>query len=223
MLAVIVPTLNAAETLPACLQAVGPDLPVVVVDGGSMDDSRMVARMFMADVLQVAAGRGGQLAAGAEAAIAGNAEWLLFLHADTVLQPGWRAAVEAFVADPGNAGRAACFRLAFDDDSRAARRVAGLANWRSRALGLPYGDQGLLIAVPFYRSLGGIRPLPIMEDVDLVRRIGKDNLTILDATAVTSADKYRRDGWWRRPLRNLGCLGLHLAGLPAGVIARLYR
>lgn len=223
MLAVIVPTLNAAQTLPACLQAVGEDVPVVVVDGGSADDTRMVARMFMADVLTAPPGRGGQLAAGADAAIGGQAEWLLFLHADTVLQPGWRDAVDAFIADPGNAGRAAHFALAFDDDGRGARRVARLANWRARVLGLPYGDQGLLIAAPFYRSLGGFRPLPIMEDVDMVRRIGRDNLVPLKALAVTSAEKYRRDGWWRRPLRNIGCLALFLLGLPTGMIARLYR
>lgn len=223
MLAVIVPTLNAAQTLPACLQAVGEDLPVAVVDGGSMDDTRMVARMFMADILQTTAGRGLQLAAGADAAIAGNAEWLLFLHADTVLQPGWRRAAESFIANPFNAGRAAYFRLALDDASPQARRVERLANWRARTFGLPYGDQGLLIPAPFYRSLGGYRALPVMEDVDLVRRIGKDNLVPLSAVAVTSAEKYRRDGWWKRPLRNLGCLGLHLLGLPAGLIARLYR
>ncbi len=223
MLAVIVPTLNAAQTLPACLQAVGEDLPVVVVDGGSVDDSRMIARMFMADVLQAPAGRGAQLAVGADAAIGGHAEWLMFLHADTVLRPGWRAAVEDFIADPGNAGRAAHFTLAFDDEGRGARRVARLANWRARALGLPYGDQGLLIAAPFYRSLGGFRSLPLMEDVDMVRRIGRDNLVPLAAVAVTSAEKYRRDGWWRRPLRNLGYLSLFLLGLPASWIARLYR
>jgi glycosyltransferase involved in cell wall biosynthesis len=223
MLAVIVPTLNAAATLPACLRAVGADLPVVMVDGGSTDATRALGHRFMVDLVETAAGRGGQLAAGAEAAIAGGAEWLLFLHADTVLDAGWRSAAETFMADPANAGRAAHFVLAFDDDGPAARRVARLANWRARVLGLPYGDQGLLIAVPFYRSLGGVRPLPLMEDVDLVRRIGRDALTELPATATTSAEKYRRDGWWRRPLRNLACLSLFLLGLPPGLIARLYR
>ena len=94
--------------------------------------------------------------------------------------------------------------------------------WRCRVLALPYGDQGLLIARAFYESLGGYRPLPLMEDVDLIRRIGRSRLRMLDATATTSAARYRRDGWTLRPLRNLLCLSLHFAGVPPKALLRFY-
>ncbi|MDA0221230.1 MAG: glycosyl transferase family 2, partial [Proteobacteria bacterium] len=94
--------------------------------------------------------------------------------------------------------------------------------WRARRFGLPYGDQGLLIARDFYETLGGFRPLPIMEDVDLVRRIGKARLTTLQGHVTTSAARYRRSGYTVRMLRNLACLTLYFAGLPPRLIARLY-
>ena len=88
---------------------------------------------------------------------------------------------------------------------------------------LPYGDQGLLIHRDLLRAAGGIRPLPLMEDVDLVRRLGRHRLVRLDAAAVTSAAKWQRDGWTRRSARNLLCLALWFLGVPAHCIARLYR
>ncbi len=164
-------------------------------------------------------GRGGQLAAGAAA---GHAPWLLFLHADTVPGSGWTDAVRGFASAPANRARAGYFRLRLSSTDARARRVERLADWRCRALGLPYGDQGLLMARSFYRELGGFRLLPLMEDVDLVRRIGRRNLVPLEADAVTSAARYERGGWFARPARNLSCLALYLVGAPPRVIARLY-
>lgn len=95
--------------------------------------------------------------------------------------------------------------------------------WRCRVLALPYGDQGLLISRGFYEELGGYRAVPLMEDVDLVRRIGRRRLRALPARAVTSAEKYRRDGYLIRPLRNLLCLGLYSVGVPPRYIESIYR
>ena len=100
--------------------------------------------------------------------------------------------------------------------------LSSLANWRARKLGLPYGDQGLLISRGFYDALGGYRPLVLMEDVEFVRRIGRRRLVGLDAVALTSAARYRRGGYLARPLRNAACLGLYFLGLPPPLIARLY-
>lgn len=221
-LAVVVPAKNADGTLPHALAALareglGGNTVVAVAD--ETDPAVGAAQSLGARVVVAPPGRGPQLMMGAGAAVAA---WLLFLHADTALGPGAGAAVRAFVADPSNAERAAYFRLAFDDDSPAARRVATLANWRARTFGLPYGDQGLLIAAPFYRRLGGFHPLPLMEDVDLVRRIGKARLVELDADAITSAARYRKDGYILRPLRNLCCLGLYFLGVPPRLIKRFY-
>ncbi len=224
-LSAIVPALDAAATLPATLAALEPAREdgllreVWVVDGGSGDETVEVALRRGARVLKAAANRGAQLAAGGAAA---TGDWLLFLHADTRLGPGWVAAARAFMARPGSERRAAAFRLVLDDSDPRARRVERLANWRGRALGLPYGDQGLLIARGFYQALGGHRPLPLMEDVALARRIGRRRIEFLDAEAVTSAARYRNGGWWLRPLRNLVLLGLYFLGAPPRLLRRLY-
>ena len=93
---------------------------------------------------------------------------------------------------------------------------------RVRLLGLPYGDQGLLISRRLYEETGGYRPLPLMEDVDLVRRIGGPRLERLSVAALTSPDRWRRDGWLRRSGRNLLCLALYRSGMSVERVARLY-
>lgn len=216
---IVIPTLNAAATLPAVLDAVGGGAGVIVADGGSTDATPAVAAAAGAAVVAAPRGRGTQLAAGAAA---GRAPWLLFVHADTRLGPGWRDAVGRHRARTDSVGRAGYFRLRFDSPAPLARRWERAVAWRSRVFGLPYGDQGLLIARAFYDRLGGFRPLPLMEDVDLVRRIGRGRLVALDADAVTSAARYERDGWLLRPARNLACLSLYCAGVPPRLIRRLY-
>jgi hypothetical protein len=91
-----------------------------------------------------------------------------------------------------------------------------------KLLALPYGDQGLLISRALYDAVGGYRPLPLMEDVDLVRRLGRRRLAVLPATATTSAERWRRDGWARRSARNLACLALHRMGMSEERVARIY-
>jgi rSAM/selenodomain-associated transferase 2 len=224
-LSIVIPTLDAAANLGATLEALAQGvarLPaeLIVVDGGSRDATRDIALARGARLVEAAPGRGAQLAAGADAA---TGSWLLFLHADTQLEPGWAIEVDRFIAPPGNFARAAAFQLAFDDGSAAARRIERLAVWRGRVLGLCYGDQGLLISAPFYRRLGGYRSLALMEDVALVRRIGRKRLAFLETRAVTSAARYQEGGWILRPLRNFICLMLYFVGVPPHLIAYLYR
>ena len=222
---VVVPTLNAASDLARTIASLGGRedhdlvLRLTVCDGGSRDDTLAIARAAGAAVIVTAPGRGRQLAAGASA---GSAPWLLFLHADTTLGAGWADAAKRFMTETTNAARAGYFRLRFDSRDPRARRVERLVAWRCRTLGLPYGDQGLLMARAFYQRLGGFAVLPLMEDVDLVRRIGRENLVALDADVVASARRYERDGWLLRPLRNLSCLALYSAGIPVSVVRRLY-
>jgi rSAM/selenodomain-associated transferase 2 len=224
-LSIIIPTLDAGARLPATLAALGegPERglvrEVLVVDGGSRDGTAALARAAGARVIDAPRGRGNQLAA---SAVAATGDWLFFLHADTRLGPGWAEAVAEFIGVAGNAHRAGYLRYRLDDPAPAARRLEALVAWRCRLLALPYGDQGLLIARRFYDELGGFRPLPLMEDVDFARRIGRSRLSLIAADAVTSAARYRRGGYLARPLRNLGCLTLYFLGLPPHVLVRLY-
>ncbi len=223
-LSVVIPALNAATTLPILLPAVAKEattvlLELVVADGGSSDQTPAVAAAYGAQVVISPRGRGLQLARGAAAA---SGDWLLFLHADSGLAPGWATAVATFMAAPGNRDRAGYFRFALDDPAPAARRLERAVAWRCRRFGLPYGDQGLLIGRALYEKVGGFQPLPLMEDVDLVRRIGRARLVALPVPVVTSAARFRRDGYRRRSARNLVCLGLYLLGVPPRVIAQIY-
>jgi rSAM/selenodomain-associated transferase 2 len=218
-LSVVIPALNAAAWLPGCIGALrGLPEEVVVVDGGSGDGTAEVAARLGALVVHAPRGRGRQIAAGVAAA---RGEWLLLLHADTVLAAGWEAAAWRFME--ADAGRAAYFRFALDAEEPQARRLERMVAWRCRRLGLPYGDQALLVSRRLLDEVGGVRDLPLMEDVDLVRRIGRRRLVGLEVAAVTSAARWRRDGWVRRSARNLGCLSLYFMGVPAGVIARVYK
>ena len=193
---------------------------IIVSDGGSCDDSVEIARRAGARVVTGSRGRGPQLAAGAAVAAA---DWLLFLHADCRPAPGWEHAIEGFVASSGAPSRAGYFAFALDDDSPAARRLERIVAWRCRVLALPYGDQGLLISRALYDAVGGFKALPLMEDVDLARRLGRDRLAPVGVSLYASARRYRRGGYLRRPLRNLLCLSLYFAGVPPRCIVPLYR
>lgn len=221
MISVIVPTLNAANDLGRTLASVDAGIvgEVVVVDGGSGDGSVQIAEAAGARVIASAPGRGVQLKAGGAAA---TGDWLLFLHGDTRLAPDWEPAAKRFIDSPSSIARAAVFRYRLDDRAPVARLLERVVDWRTRWLKLPYGDQGLLISRAFYRELGGYKPLPLMEDVDLIRRIGGARLEILDADAITSAAKYRASGYGRRLARNITCITLYYLGVPPRRIARLY-
>jgi len=221
-ISVIIPALDAAADIGRALAAVAsPGLvgETIVADGGSSDDTAEIARAAGARVIAAERGRGPQLAAGARAA---RGDWLLFIHADTVLAPGWADEAARFIDDPANRFRAAAFRFALDDTRRCGRMIEAGVFLRCRLFALPYGDQGLLIGRDFHDRLGGFGRLPLYEDVDIVRRIGRRRLVLLRTPAVTSAARYRRGGYLRRPLRNLCLLVLYFAGVAPDRLARLY-
>ena len=222
-ISIIIPTLNAGEELPETLACLGEGLKagiiyeLVVSDGGSEDATRQIAEEAGALIVNGAPGRGGQLRRGAAAA---GADWLLVLHADTHLGPEWVAAVTAHMKlSPDRAGY---FHLGFRAAGAAPTAVAVWANLRSRMLGLPYGDQGLLISRSLYDEAGGYADIPLMEDVALARAL-RGRLTRLAATAHTSAGRYQRRGWIHRGALNLITLIRYLSGADPRKLAEGYR
>ena len=218
MLTIVIPALNARADLGACLAALDGADDILVVDGHSTDGTVALARWAGISVISAARGRGTQLRAGAATA---KGDWLLFVHADTRLGANWLGAVAAHIAtSPDSAGY---FDLRLDDAAWQARIIEHGVALRVRLLGLPYGDQGLLISRRLYDAVGGFKPLALMEDVDLARRIGRHRLRRLNATALTSAARWHRDGWLRRSSRNLACLALYAVGVAPTRLARFYR
>jgi rSAM/selenodomain-associated transferase 2 len=229
MISVIIPTLNAemrlAGTLGALVPAAADGLirEAIVVDGGSNDRTAAIAEAAGAELLRAAGGRGGQLAAAAGRA---RFPWLLFLHADTVLEPGWEREASQFMHDIDTGARpdaAAAFRFALDDRGWRPRLWERGVAMRCALLRLPYGDQGLLISKRLYTDIGGYRPMPLLEDVDIVRRLGRRRMVMLRARALTSAERFRREGYARRSARNVLCLALYALRVPSHVIWRIYR
>lgn len=225
-LSIIIPTLNASAGLRRSLpplaefDALGIVHEVIFADGGSIDETPEIAEAAGANFVEAPAGRGPQLAAAASGA---KGNWLLFLHADTSLDPRWHESVWSFMREPENSRRAGFFRFKLDDRRKRAKLLERLVGVRVALFGLPYGDQALLISRDFYREIGGFKPLPMMEDVDIVRRIGRRNLVRLQGNAVTSAERYVRDGYVWRVLKNFCCLSLYFTGVPPRLIVKLYR
>lgn len=228
MITVVIPTLNAEGGLAATLTALVPAVvegvvrEVIVVDGGSSDHTLKIAEQAGVEVVAMGAGRGGQLAAGAARA---KFPWLLFLHADTILEPGWEREASVFI-DRVDAGKrepaAAAFGFALDDTGIAPRVVEAFVGLRSTLFRLPYGDQGLLISKQLYAEIGGHQPLPLMEDVDIVRRLRRRRMILLRPRAVTSALRYKRDGYTHRIIRNQLCLLMYFLRIRPDSIARVY-
>lgn len=212
---VVIPTLDEEVSLAAAVASVRAAGEVIVVDGGSEDQTTEVARHAGARVLTAPASRGGQLDRGARAA---RGEWLVFLHADTVLEEGWHDAVASLPVEVGGGA----FRFALDSPGRAYRVIEAVVNWRSRLLNLPYGDQALFVRRQLYGSLGGFRAFPLMEDVDFVHRLrAASRLAFPRPRALTSARRWERLGVFRATLENWGLLALFGAGCPPSRLATL--
>lgn len=228
MITVVVPTLNSETTLAASLSALVPAVvdgfvrEVIIADGGSRDRTLRIADQAGATIVRAPRGRGSQIVAGAAKA---RGQWIMILHSDTVLAPGWSRDAATFMEKVDTGRRpagAAAFRFALDDEGIAPRIVETLVALRANILKRPYGDQGLLLPLALYKDLGGFQKMPILEDLDFVRRLGGRRVSMLRSAAVTSPDRYIAEGYLRRVLRNQYCLLMYALGRSVEQIYDVY-
>ncbi len=221
VLGVVIPALDEAAALPALLADLSRlALPaeLLVVDGGSGDDTVRAARAGGAQVLLSRPGRARQMNAGAAFL---TTSWLLFLHADSRLDASALAAIDRHVRS--GASEAACFALAFSHPARFYRVLEAGQRVRERALGLVYGDQGLLIRRDLFFKSGPYPDVPLMEDVILNRKLLRQGrLRRLPATATTSPRRYEEEGRIRALIRNVSLISRFLAGAEPASLAVAY-
>ena len=218
MLHVVIPALDSEARLRRLLPQLG-GVSVVVADGGSSDGTVALAARHGARLALGARGRGPQMNLGARLATlsGGPEDWLLFLHSDSVLPVGWQGVAErAMRRDVPR-----YFRLRADAPGWRARLFERLVAFRCWGWGLPYGDQGLLISRARFETVGGFKPWPLFEDVDMVDRL--PDLAPLPAALGTDVSHYMRGGMWRRGRRNLALLRRFRAGEDPAALARDYR
>jgi rSAM/selenodomain-associated transferase 2 len=216
-LSVIVPALDEAAAIAGALQSAREADELIVVDGGSTDDTVKIARALGAHVVTSARGRGRQLSRGLEVA---TGDVVLFLHADTRLPPAFRSQIES-VLRQAKWGR---FDLRFDRGGVLLRLIARLISVRSRWSRVATGDQAIFGLRATLIEVGGIREPDLFEDIDLCRRLKRHaRMGVPAAPVVTSARRWRQRGTWRTTLLMWSLKTLYLMGVPARDLARFYR
>ncbi len=221
LISIIIPALNEGKYIGRTLQRVhqATGVEVIVVDGGSTDDTVRQSTAAGARGLVVRGGRARQMNAGAQAA---QGEILFFLHADTVPPPGFEQAIRVALKEPQVA--AGAFRLEIVGKSPGLRLIERLTDWRSRWLSLPYGDQGLFLRADLFREMGGFPDLPIMEDLVMARRLrGHGRIVTLLPAVATAGRRWQALGIWRTTLINQIMLAGYYLGVDPAVLARWYR
>lgn len=218
---IVVPVLNEAKTLQYFLSRLYEvsrgRYPVVVVDGGSADDSVRIARQFFHTEAISTQNRGMQLNHGARCLLT---DVLLFLHADSELPRRFDFHIRRVLADPEVLG--GCFRLEFDSCHPLLRFYSWCTQFPGRFF--HYGNQGFFIRRDAFCKMGGFSPLPFLEDVDFLRRSKRfGKFFVLPTSMRTSARRFMKRGVVRQQLANILLVALFELGVSAGTLARFYQ
>jgi len=220
-ISIIIPTLNEADTITPILSGLKNrhDVEVIVVDGGSKDGTVELAGSLGARVLRSKPSKAGQMNAGAAAA---TGKVLLFLHSDTQLPEKFEEPILRMVNQNGIA--AGAFQLQIESEIKGLRVIEQVANWRSRLLQAPYGDQGIFVTKALFDQIGGFPDIPIMEDFELIRRLKKKGkIGILAESVKTSPRRWLNYGIFKTWLTNQIIIGAYYIGVPPEQLARWYR
>ena len=200
-LSIIIPTLNESQNLPLLLSDLSEynsNIEILIIDSTSKDKTKDIALINGTRFFKINKNnRGLQLNYGAKKA---NADWLLFIHADSRLKFNWsKEIIEILKKDPNFVYY---FKFKVNNKSLNYRFLEFLVNLRCLIFKSPYGDQGLLISKENFKNLGGYKAIPIMEDLDFICRINKKNLKSLRTPIFTSSRKWDEINFVRQSLKN---------------------
>jgi rSAM/selenodomain-associated transferase 2 len=226
-ISIVIPALNEAGSIEKVLAGIHalPNVEVILVDGGSSDDTVSISQGWGVKVISSARGRARQMNVGAKAA---TGEILLFLHADTVLPLGFETMVRSTLQPPLEgeppAPVAGAFSLQIDDPLPSLRWIERLVAWRSQWRQMPYGDQAMFLTAATFQELGGFVEMPIMEDFELIRRLQcLGRIETLAAPVVTSARRWLQRGVWQTTFINQAIVLGYLVGVSPARLATWYR
>jgi rSAM/selenodomain-associated transferase 2 len=220
-ISVVIPTLNEEENIKNVLSSTqfGTEIEVIVVDGGSQDNTVEIAKAFGVTVLSSPPGRAIQMNAGAAVA---NGDILLFLHADTRLPAGFAEMIRSRLQQPGVV--AGAFGLKIDAPQWGLRLVEWGVKWRSLLWQMPYGDQAIFLTKAQFQQVGGFPQLPIMEDFELMRRLQSlGKITLVSVPVITSARRWLKKGILPTTLINQIVIIAYLCGVSPAQIRDWYR
>jgi rSAM/selenodomain-associated transferase 2/rSAM/selenodomain-associated transferase 1 len=219
-ISIIIPAINEADHIANTIESIGPGdkKEVIVVDGGSNDNTVGIAKSLGAKVITGTPPRARQMNQGADQA---TGDVLVFLHADTRLPEKFEDVVFNSFKQPKMV--AGAFELRMDSPMPGLRIIERLANWRSRYLKMPYGDQSIFLSTKLFHDLGGFPDIPIMEDFELIRRLRKQgNIVTLPVPVFTSPRRWQNFGILKTTLINQLVIAAYVMGIAPEVIARWY-
>ncbi|MFN6461133.1 MAG: TIGR04283 family arsenosugar biosynthesis glycosyltransferase [Nostoc sp. DedVER02] len=219
-ISIIIPTLNEAGNIKETIATTQPNtnIEVIIVDGGSEDNTIEIAQSLNVKVISSSPGRAVQMNTGA---VAASGEILLFLHADTRLPTGFDEMVRTALQQPGIV--AGAFKLRIDASLLSLRWVELGVNLRSHFCQMPYGDQAIFLTKEVFQQIGGFPELPIMEDFELIRRLKRiGSIVIIPTPVLTSARRWLQKGVLKTTLLNQFIIIAYLLGVSPERIRHWY-